>query len=95
METKQGYADQLFTALRLGNPALDLVKLGCPGETTSTMIKGRVCKYQKVSQLAQAAAFLKSNQGHVELVTIDIGANDLNPCLVLTSIPKIVASSAR
>lgn len=91
VETNQGYADQLFTALRLGNPSLHLVKLGCPGETTTTMINGGICHYPKVSQLAQAVAFLKSNQGHVELVTIDIGANDLNPCLKLTSIPKIVA----
>jgi len=91
VETNRGYPNQLFTALRLGNPFLHLVKLGCPGETTLTMIKGGICKYGKGSQLAQAAAFLKSHSGHVQLVTIDIGANDLNPCLVLTSEPKLIA----
>jgi lysophospholipase L1-like esterase len=91
VETNQGYADQLFTALKGGNPALRLAKLGCPGETTATMIKGGLCTYPKGSQLAQAVAFLKEHAGHVQLVTIDIGANDLNPCLVLTSVPKIVA----
>jgi lysophospholipase L1-like esterase len=81
VETNQGYPDQLFTALRLGNPTLNLVKLGCPGETTLTMINGGICSYPTGSQLNQAAAFLASHKGHVQLVTIDIGANDLNPCL--------------
>src|SRR5215471_13395856 len=59
VETKQGYPDQLFTALRLGNPTLKLVKLGCPGETTLTMIKGGIChNYSLGSQLKQAVAFL-------------------------------------
>src|SRR5215831_2696177 len=88
--TKQGYPDQLFTALRLGNPTLKLVKLGCPGETTTSMIKGGICSYPAGSQLKQAAAFLASHKGHVQLVTIDIGANDLNPCLALTNINAIV-----
>jgi lysophospholipase L1-like esterase len=89
-ETDQGYPNQLFTALRLTNPTLRLVKLGCPGETTATMIHGGICTYQAKSQLAAAVAFLKRHAGHVQLVTIDIGANDLNPCLVLTNLTKIV-----
>src|SRR5215472_4692959 len=91
VETNQGYPDQLFTALHMGNPTLKLVKLGCPGETTGTMINGGICTtYSLGSQLKQAAAFLTHHRGHVQLVTIDIGANDLNPCLVLTSIPDII-----
>jgi lysophospholipase L1-like esterase len=90
VETRQGYPDQLFTALRLGNPSLRLVKLGCPGETTGTMINGGICTYSSGSQLAQAAAFIGSHRGHVQLVTVDIGANDLNPCLALTNITDIV-----
>ena len=30
VETNEGYPNQLFTALHLGNPTLKLVKLGCP-----------------------------------------------------------------
>src|SRR5690349_13064987 len=90
VETNQGYPNQLFAALRTANPALKLVKLGCPGETTGTMINGGICTYTKGSQLAQAAAFLASHRGKVTLVTIDIGANDLNPCLALTNITDIV-----
>ncbi len=88
--TNQGYPDQLFTALRLGNPNLRLRKLGCPGETTGTMIHGGICTYPEGSQLNEAAAFLAEHRGQVQLVTIDIGANDLNPCVVLTNITRIV-----
>jgi lysophospholipase L1-like esterase len=91
VETTQGYPNQLYTALHTGNPLLNLEKLGCPGETTTSMIKGGICTYSKGSQLAQAVAFLKAHEGHVQLVTIDIGANDLNPCVVLPTISKIVA----
>jgi len=90
VETSQGYADQLYTALKATNPALKLDKLGCPGETTTSMINGGLCTYPDTSQLAQAVAFLKAHLGHVQLVTIDIGANDLNPCIALTVPSQIV-----
>jgi lysophospholipase L1-like esterase len=90
VETNQGYPNQLYTALHMGNPVLKLVKLGCPGETTGTMINGGICTYTHGNQLAQAAAFLAGHRGKVQLVTIDIGANDLNPCLALTNITDIV-----
>jgi lysophospholipase L1-like esterase len=91
--TNQGYPDQLFKALHVGNPTLNLKKLGCPGETTASMISGTgsICKYKgAASQLAAALAFLKAHQGHIQLVTIDIGANDLNKCLKLTDPTKLV-----
>jgi hypothetical protein len=39
LPTQQGYPDQLYAALHLGHPGLRLVKLGCSGETTHTMIE--------------------------------------------------------
>jgi lysophospholipase L1-like esterase len=80
VETGLGYADQVYAALRRGRPGLRLVKLGCPGETTRTMISGGICRYQGGSQLASAVAFLRAHRGHVLLVTIDIGANDPEDC---------------
>jgi lysophospholipase L1-like esterase len=80
VETGQGYPDQLYAMLRPGQPALRLVKLGCPGETTATMIHGGICKYRGGSQLAAAVSFLSAHRGHVRLVTIDIGANDPEDC---------------
>jgi lysophospholipase L1-like esterase len=80
VETSQGYPDQLYALLRPGQPTLALVKLGCPGETTATMIHGGICRYPGGSQLASAVAFLTAHRGHVRLVTIDIGANDSEDC---------------
>ena len=80
VETGQGYPDQVYAALRPRYPALQLVKLGCPGETTSTMINGGICRYPGGSQLAAAVAFLRAHRGHVLLVTLDIGANDTEDC---------------
>lgn len=80
VETGQGYANQLYAMLRPAHPGLRLVKLGCPGETTATMIHGGICHYAGGSQLAAAVAFLSAHRGHVFLVTIDIGANDPEDC---------------
>ncbi len=91
VETRQGYADQLWAALRGGHPGLQLVKFGCPGETTSTMIDGGICRYPGGSQLAAAAAFLRVHRGHVFLITIDIGANDPEDCGSWASLSKIAS----
>jgi lysophospholipase L1-like esterase len=79
-ETSAGYADQLYAALRPAHPTLRLVKLGCPGETTDTMMGGGICRYQGRSQLAAAVAFLRAHRGRVSLITLDIGANDVEQC---------------
>lgn len=80
VETRDGYPDQVYAALRSSHPTLKLVKLGCPGETTSTMIDGGICHYPGGSQLNAAVAFLHAHRGRVLLVTIDIGANDPEDC---------------
>ncbi len=80
VETPDGYPDQVYAALRPSHPTLQLVKLGCPGETTSTMISGGICHYHQGSQLKAAVAFLHAHRGRVLLVTIDIGANDPEHC---------------
>ena len=80
VESSQGYPNVVYARLSRGDPALRLVQLGCPGETTQTMIRGGICRYPGGSQLAAAAAFLRAHRGHVRLVTLDIGANDLEVC---------------
>src|SRR3984957_7297074 len=80
--TNQGYPDQLAAMLRSRIPGLRLVKLGCSGETTSTMIRGGTRRYPAGSHLPQAAEFLSKERGSVALVTIDIGANDPNSCVI-------------
>jgi lysophospholipase L1-like esterase len=78
--TGDGYPDQVYAALHPSRPGLKLVKLGCPGETTTSMINGRVCRYRGGSQLAAATSFLQAHRGRVLLVTLDIGANDPEHC---------------
>jgi lysophospholipase L1-like esterase len=80
--TEHGYADQLAARLRAAIPRLRLVKLGCSGETTWTMIDGGICSYPARSQLAQAVSFLRAHRGRTALITIDIGGNDPNSCVI-------------
>ena len=91
-ETDQGYADQLYAILQQQDRKLKLVKLGCGGESTRSMRFGSVdpsegasCgppdfylhRYPHKTQLAEAVSFLHAHRGHVSLVTIDIGGNDV------------------
>ena len=85
VETRSGYADQLYATLRRSHPGLRLVKFGCPGETTATMINGGLCAYSGGSQLVAAVSFLRARRAKVSLVTIDIGANDADGCVTRLS----------
>src|SRR5260221_2001783 len=91
LATRQGYADQLYAALRRGHPGLRLVKLGCSGETPDTMIDGGICSYPGGSQLGAAVSFLRAHRGRVSLITIDIGANDPGSCVMRTSVGAVAS----
>jgi lysophospholipase L1-like esterase len=80
VETAQGYPDLVYAQLARDHPGLRLVQLGCPGETTATMVHGGSCRYRGGSQLAAATAFLRAHRRHVLLVTIDLGADDVETC---------------
>ena len=54
LETNQGYADQLYTILRGRIRNLKLVKFGCPGDTTTSLLTGK--------GNAIAAKFFKCNR---------------------------------
>ena len=89
----QGYADQLFKLERDRYTQLQLVKLGCGGESTVSMRYGSQDPSVAAScgppsfyalrypdggtQLTEAMTFLQEHRGSVALVTIDIGANDV------------------
>lgn len=75
--TDEGYADQVHDIVAPDYRKLKLTKLGCPGETTETMIAGGKCDYEEGSQLAQAIEFLHAHKGNVAIVTIDMGVNDV------------------
>ena len=80
-----GYASDLASLRHL-----TLIDLACPGETTISMAgkPARVpcaadyrSEFAASSQLGAALAFLSSHKHQVDLVTIDIGANDLESCV--------------
>src|ERR1035437_7768777 len=75
--TDEGYSDQLAELARQRLPGLQVVKLGYPGESTTTMIDGSLGEYAHGSQLGEALAFLNEHRGSVAFVTIDIGFNDV------------------
>lgn len=99
LPTDQGFTDQLYAMLRWRDPAIRVQKLGCPGETTTTVLDGGICGYSggnlvsytadTGSQLAAAETFLAEHRGHVPLITIDIGANNILPCLTQSSLSAI------
>jgi lysophospholipase L1-like esterase len=88
-----GYSEQLYETLAATDRKLELVKLGCGGESTTSMrfgsqLPGVVLScgtpryynflYSKGTQLAEAVSFLRAHKDKVALVTINIGSNDLS-----------------
>ena len=67
-------------ALAVATPRCGWYSSGARGRPRKTMTRGGICRYPGGSQLAAAVAFLRAHRGHVRLVTLDIGANDLEVC---------------
>jgi lysophospholipase L1-like esterase len=91
-DTDQGYTNDLYATLHAKDPSLQLVKLGCSGETTGSMITGGKCtdRYPLgTSQLAVAEQFLRDHAGAVTYLTLDIGANDVDGCATGGSIDPV------
>jgi lysophospholipase L1-like esterase len=64
------------------NPGLQVEDMACSSETTGTMLVDSLCApAPQRSQQQEAVAFLQAHQGQVALITIDIGGNDLLPCV--------------
>ncbi len=80
VQTKHGYVDDLYAMELPFQPNLRLVKLGCPGESTLTMLQGGLCPYPLGSQLAQAESFFHAHAGQIAFVTMNIGGNDIYGC---------------
>jgi lysophospholipase L1-like esterase len=77
--TNVGYPDQLWLMARARYPNLQLVNLGCPGESTVTVREPHErCPYPAGSQLDEALAFLAAHPGAVAFMTIDLGFNDFD-----------------
>ncbi|NHN55730.1 SGNH/GDSL hydrolase family protein [Calidifontibacter sp. DB0510] len=81
-----GYVGGVYQTLRSKHRGAKLVNLARSGETSVTMIAGGKCAYAEGSQLAAATKVLAKDKGRVRLVTIDIGANDVQTCVTRTGV---------
>ena len=80
--TDEGYADYLVAAEAANGVTLDLHEIGCSGETTYGMLHGGDhCYTSPDTQLNEAISFLQAHRNENGLVTIDLGFNDLMPCV--------------
>ena len=70
---------------------LKLVNFGCAGATTESIIDTFACPdnlpntagahiYRQNTQAAAAEAFLRAHRGHIGLITVSIGGNDVTAC---------------
>jgi len=75
-----GYVGGVLDALQQGGAKAKLRNISCSGATTTSLMGTDRCDYQKGSQLAEGVQFLTAHKSKVDLVTIDIGANDVTPC---------------
>jgi lysophospholipase L1-like esterase len=99
--TSEGYVDDLYRFERRHVRDLRLVKFGCGGDTTESLLTGKGneknakllhCNRKGGSQLKAAERFLRHHhhRGEISLVTIDIGANDVDNCATAPNIGQCV-----
>ena len=80
-----------YTAVVAKSTGLKLVNFGCGGATTSSLVSSIGCPdvlphtagavlYPTTTQEAAAEAFLTAHRGHIGLITVSIGGNDVTAC---------------
>lgn len=80
--TDEGYANDLVSYEAARGIDLELTQVGCPGETTTSMLSGDDhCFGGAGTQLAAAMSFLSAHQDEQGIVTIDLGFNNVRRCL--------------
>jgi lysophospholipase L1-like esterase len=79
--TANDYVSLVYQHELARHPGLQLENLGCGGATSASVVNGPGCSYTTGTQLGDAEAFLRSHPGQVEMLTIDIGANDVDGCI--------------
>lgn len=91
-----GYVGGVLAGLQAQRRGDDvtLVNLGCSGETTTTLLQGGLCAYPEGSQLKAALAVLASPGPPVDVITVDVGANDLTGCASPSGVDQSCAEGA-
>ena len=80
--TASGYANDLVALEAARGITLDLTQVGCPGESTTTMLYGGDhCYPSPTTQLTTAVAFLQAHYNETGIVTLDLGFNNVVKCV--------------
>jgi lysophospholipase L1-like esterase len=94
--TDNGYANDLDAMLAAKGSSLTLDNIACPGETIQTFVNGGDACSPSLSQLDRAEKLLRHNSGENGVVTIDVGFNNIRPCLQFSNVDaSCVASSVQ
>jgi lysophospholipase L1-like esterase len=86
--TGEGYADLIPEKAQKKGYDLDLVNFACGGATVESMANDIGCThplpgapvYKHQTQLDAALAYLADHPGKVQLITVEIGGNDVTSC---------------
>jgi lysophospholipase L1-like esterase len=89
-----------------GKTHLKLVNFGCPGATTTSLLQTVGCpdffprtaggvNYPTTTQIGAADAFIAAHKGHIGLVTVTIGGNDVLGCGSQANPTSCVATAAK
>ncbi len=95
--TNTGYANDLLLREALKGVALQLQQVGCPGDTVQSMLntaQADACYQPPKTQLTTSVAFLQAHPTGQGLVTIDIGSNNIRPCLEADPVNQACVATA-
>jgi lysophospholipase L1-like esterase len=95
--TDTGYANDLIQREGLNGIALSLEQVGCPGDTVQSVLdttKSDACYQAPTTQLTKAEAYLQAHQSDTMLVTVDLGFNDVRPCMEADPLNETCLSAA-
>jgi lysophospholipase L1-like esterase len=103
--TTNGFAYQVAALAAKKGYDFKLVNFGCGGATTTSILYSHGCPpsllgpgataYPTVSQAVAAEAFLRAHRGHVGLVTVSIGGNDVTHCATVAQPIPCVATAIK
>jgi lysophospholipase L1-like esterase len=97
-----GYTRYVVAAEKKRGIHLTLVNFGCGGATTASLLTTTGCPdpappalggvpYSTVPQATAATQFITAHRGHIALITVSIGGNDITMCAAAPSPVSCVA----
>jgi lysophospholipase L1-like esterase len=95
--TDTGYANDLIQREALNGIVLSLEQVGCPGDTVQSVLNTKAsdaCYQAPTTQLTKAEAYLEAHLTDPVLVTIDLGFNDVRPCMEANPVNQTCLNAA-